>query len=129
VMRDMQKKEKHQHWVSGRVMRACQLLYFRATSSRFRSLSLHNKFSFPKWWNVDVMLIKNINFNEFQTGGIFLFSAAFLKACCVYSSLTPSSHSLTLSLSRSHLLYVFIFIGYYIGRSVSKDFGALREIN
>lgn len=88
---------------------------FIFTPHPFFALCIIN-FPLPKWWNVDVMLIKNINFNEFQTDGIFhsgsrgfsqfSFASLFIIITLLFSSLLFQFLSLSLLLAS----YVFIFI-------------------
>ena len=91
--------------------------FFLSPSRSVSTVCIIN-FLLPKWWNVDVMLIKNINFNEFQTDRIFhlwrLFSPNFFA---VYSSLSPI-------FSSSCSLYSFNFCFMYSFSSRNRLRGA-----
>lgn len=87
-------------------------------------------FLLPKWWNVDVMLIKNINFNEFQTDRIFhLWRLFFLEFLCSLFIIITHPLLFVFSLLFQFLLYVFIFIKTSTERSKRMWEGMMDGLN
>ena len=103
--------------------------FFLSPSRSVSTVCIIN-FLLPKWWNVDVMLIKNINFNEFQTDRIFhLWRLFFSKFLCSLFIIITHLFLFVFSLLFQFLLYVFIFIKKSTERSRRMWEGMMDGLN